>query len=71
MIHLICALKCEARPLIRYYHLKQLEGAETFPVYVDKTFSLSLIITGPGKTMPQPEQAIFTHYSIHGEIMAG
>lgn len=49
MIHLICALKCEAMPIIRHYRLKRLDKGGIFPVYLDTTSSLSLVITGLGK----------------------
>ncbi len=49
MIHLICALKCEAKPLIQHYGLKHLDNAEDYLIYLNKEANISLTITGPGK----------------------
>ena len=50
MIHLICALKCEAKPLIQHYRLRHLDNAESFVIYSNNETNISLTITGPGKT---------------------
>ncbi|MEE8321559.1 MAG: hypothetical protein V3R68_06955 [Gammaproteobacteria bacterium] len=49
MIHLICALKCEGRPLIQQYGLKQHGNAGRMTTYVSNKNDLSLTITGTGK----------------------
>ncbi|MEE9552637.1 MAG: hypothetical protein V3V89_06275, partial [Gammaproteobacteria bacterium] len=49
MIHLICALKCEAKPLIQHYHLRHFDNAEGFVIYSNNETNISLTITGPGK----------------------
>lgn len=49
MIHLICALQCEANPLIQHYRLKKLETPQPFPVYQNNEGNLSITITGIGK----------------------
>lgn len=49
MIHLVCALKCEARPLIQQYGLKQHGNAGKMTTYVNNERDLSLTITGTGK----------------------
>jgi nucleoside phosphorylase len=48
MIHLICALKCEARPLIQHYDLKHNGNTELFNSYLSIGNELTLTITGPG-----------------------
>ena len=47
MIHFICALKCEALPLIEYYKLKHKSDAHLFNIYLNK--NVSLTISGVGK----------------------
>lgn len=49
MIHFICALKCEASPIIEHYQLKHLQKAGLFNIYINKTNEVSLTITGIGK----------------------
>jgi nucleoside phosphorylase len=49
MIHLICALQCEANPLIQHYQLKKLDASQSFSVYQNHECNLSLTITGIGK----------------------
>jgi len=50
VIHLFCALRCEARTIIDFYRLKRLNQAELFPIYEDKQKTVSLTVTGTGKT---------------------
>ena len=49
MIHFICALKCEAKPLIAHYQLQHLTKTGTLSIYMDKDHNFSLTLTGPGK----------------------
>jgi hypothetical protein len=49
MIHYICALKCEASPLIEHYQLKHIQKAELFNIYMNNENGVSLTITGVGK----------------------
>ncbi len=49
MIHLFCALRCEAKPLISQYNLKYAREYQLFPIYLAKDKSISLTITGVGK----------------------
>ena len=49
MIHLFCALKCEAKPLLDHYRLNHHAPADVFPVYVNQQQNISLTITGIGK----------------------
>jgi nucleoside phosphorylase len=48
MIHLICALKCEAKPLIQHYNLRHNGNTELFNSYLSLENELTLTITGPG-----------------------
>jgi nucleoside phosphorylase len=50
MIHLICALPCEARPLIDCHDLRHVPRADLFQCYVRRDGGMSLTISGPGKT---------------------
>ena len=49
MLHLICALKCEARPLIHHFQLQHVADANIFPCYLDRNTGLTLTVSGPGK----------------------
>ena len=49
MIHFICALRCEALPIIEYYDLKYLSDAQLFGVYANDNRNISLTVTGVGK----------------------
>ncbi|MEX2353286.1 MAG: hypothetical protein WD709_03790 [Gammaproteobacteria bacterium] len=49
MLHLICALKCEAKPLIQHFRLSYNNEATLFPVYLNKDKTVSLTISGTGK----------------------
>lgn len=48
MIHLVCALKCEAKPLLRHYQLVHQGNFGTFISYSSRESDLTLTITGPG-----------------------
>jgi nucleoside phosphorylase len=49
MIHFICALKCEASPIIDYYKLKHFQKADLFKIYRNDNHGVSVTITGIGK----------------------
>jgi nucleoside phosphorylase len=49
MIHFICALKCEALPIINHYRLKHLQKARLFKILINDNHTVSLTITGIGK----------------------
>jgi len=49
MIHIICALKCEALPLVEHYQLQHLTSAELFRIYTNESSGISVTITGVGK----------------------
>lgn len=49
MVHLICALNCEAEPLLAYYQLKQLAESGLFQTYSSPDAGITLTVSGPGK----------------------
>ncbi len=49
MIHYICALQCEASPLIDHYGLKHLHKAGLFRIYHDDEQNISVTVSGVGK----------------------
>lgn len=49
MIHFICALKCEAVPLLDYFKLKYQCGDGLFNNYINDDSQMSLTVTGIGK----------------------
>lgn len=49
MIHLITALKPEARPLLEHFDLRPLPGNRAFPVYQNRNGDITLTRSGPGK----------------------
>lgn len=49
MIHIICALHCEAQPLIKHFQLHCCAHAPSFPTYMDRDKHISLTISGIGK----------------------
>lgn len=49
MVHFVCALKCEAAPIIEYYKLSRMQKAGVFSIYVNSGHDISLTITGIGK----------------------
>jgi len=49
LIHLVCALDCEARPLIARYHLARVAEARPFRMYITADHRMTLTLTGPGK----------------------
>jgi len=60
MIHIICALKCEAKSLIAHYRLKICVESAAFPLYVSQDKRISLTICGVGKINVAAATA-FTH----------
>jgi hypothetical protein len=49
MIHIFCALPCEAEPIIQYFKLTGLKQYDLFRLYQSKNKQISLTITGIGK----------------------
>jgi hypothetical protein len=49
MIHLFCALACEAQPLIQHFKLTELKQFNFFRIYQSENKETSLTITGIGK----------------------
>ena len=49
MIHIFCALPCEAEPIIQYFKLNGLKQHSLFRLYQSKDKQISLTITGIGK----------------------
>ena len=49
MIHLICALPCEARPLIDCHDLRHVPRADLCKCYAGKDGGMTLTVSGPGK----------------------
>ncbi len=49
MIHIFCALPCEAEPIIQYFKLTGLKQHNLFRLYQSKDKQISLAITGIGK----------------------
>lgn len=60
MIHIICALKCEAKSLIAHYRLKVCAEPAAFPLYMSQDKQTSLTICGIGKINAAAATA-FTH----------
>ena len=49
MIHLFCALPCEAEPLIQHFKLSAIKEFDLFRIYQSKDKEISLTTTGIGK----------------------
>lgn len=49
MLHFICALKCEALPIIEHYSLKHDPSSSLFSIYLNTDKDISLTLSGPGK----------------------
>lgn len=49
MIHIFCALPCEAQPIIHFFKLKELKQFDLFRLYQSNDKTMSLTITGVGK----------------------
>jgi len=60
MIHIICALKCEAKSLIAHHRLKNCSDSTSFPLYISQDKQISLTISGVGKINAAAATA-FTH----------
>lgn len=65
MLHLFCALKCEATPIIDHLKLVNNNNAGLFRVCTDKDSSMSLTITGTGK-VAAASAAIYTCMALSG-----
>lgn len=63
MIGVVCALLCEAKPLIGAFDLKPFKSASLFPVYTNG--SLFLVVSGMGKV--KSSAALTYLYSVTGE----
>ena len=60
MIHLFCALRCEAIPIIDHFKLSRYPEKHIFDVFVNKNNSVSLTISGVGK-VSAASALIYTH----------
>ena len=49
MLHLVCALRCEASPLIRYFEMDKTRHGELFSCYSNPEKGLTLTLSGVGK----------------------
>ena len=49
MIHIFCALSCEAEPITQYFKLGRLKEFNLFRLYLSEDKQISLTITGIGK----------------------
>ncbi len=49
MIHIFCALSCEAQPLIQHFKLTKLKQFDLFRIYQSENKEIDLTITGVGK----------------------
>lgn len=49
MIHIFCALSCEAQPFIQHFKLTNLKQFDLFRIYQSENKEISLSITGIGK----------------------
>lgn len=49
MVHLICALNCEASPLISFYRMKYITDAAIFRSYSNPDTGITLTVSGSGK----------------------
>lgn len=49
MIHIFCALPCEAQPLTQHFKLTELKQFDLFRIYQSEDKEISLTITGIGK----------------------
>ncbi len=60
MVHFICAIQCEAKPLIAHYRLKKCAESSSFPLFISRDKSISLTISGIGNINSAAATA-FTH----------
>lgn len=68
-LHIIAALKCEAKPLIAHYQLKKCADSPFFPIYLNQNKQISLTISGIGKINAAAATA-FTHAFLHTDDRA-
>jgi nucleoside phosphorylase len=61
MIHLFCALACEAQPIIQNFKLTELKQFNLFRLYQSKDKEINLTITGIGKL--NAASAVSYHYA--------
>lgn len=76
MLNILCALQCEAQPLISYLGLKQQRGSAPFPVYESETARLA--VCGIGKVAAamatgwlaaaKPEPSLWANIGVAGHI---
>lgn len=64
MIHLICALICEAEPLVAYYRLKQHTESTLFKTYSNPDAGITLTVSRPGKINAAAATS-YTHEYFH------
>lgn len=63
MLNLVCALKCEALPLIDYYRLKRDLSIGVYEVFCNVDSNINLILSRPGKMNAAAATASLYHYS--------
>ena len=61
MIHIFCALFCEAQPLIQHFKLTELKQFDLFRIYQSEDKEISLTIAGVGKL--NAASAVSYHYA--------
>lgn len=64
MMHLMCALSCEARPLIDGHDLRHIPRADLFQCYARRDGGMTLTVSGPGKTNAAAAVS-YTHTLFH------
>lgn len=64
MIHLICALHCEAIPLLARYRLTQNTDPGLFRIYSNPDTGITLTVSGPGK-INAAAATCYTHEYFH------
>jgi len=65
MIHFVCALRCEADPIIRHYGLRHAAEPGLFSIYLDRAGQVSLTLTGIGK-LASAAATVYTHCMLGG-----
>ena len=66
MLHVICAFKNEAQPLIEHYSLKHQGNSRLFNIYMNNDRSISLTISGLGK-LAASAAVMYTYSSLQSE----
>lgn len=68
MVHLICALKHEARPVIEHFLLVHDGSAGLFTSYKNDEKGITLTVTGPGKqAAARATEFVIRHYHVRPE----